>query len=167
MDTLRDMLEVVLIALVLAILMRTFVIETYYVDGPSMEPTLWTGERLFVLKLAYRLTQPKRGDIIVFRYPYDQSRNFVKRVVAIPGDTLELRLGKVIVNGQPVEESFVREPGFYNMKAIVIQEGTLFVMGDHRTDSEDSRIFGAVSINDVKGKAFVRVWPLKKIGALR
>lgn len=167
METVRDIVQTVLIALVLAILIRTFVVETFIVDGPSMEPTLWNGEKLLVSKLAYRLGQPKRGDIIVFRYPLDPSKDYVKRVVAVGGDTVELRLGRLYVNGQLKSEPYVLYPGLYDMKPVTVPKDCVFVLGDHRTNSEDSRSFGPVKISYIKGKAILKIWPPKAAGVLK
>jgi signal peptidase I len=167
MDTLRDILEIVLLALMLAIVIRVFVVETFLVDGPSMEPTMYTNERLLVLKLAYRVAEPKRGDIVVFRYPFDTSRDFIKRVIAQGGDTIEIRLGRVYVNGQLRDEPYVQNPGLYQMSATKIPEGFLFVMGDNRVNSEDSRMFGPIKADLVKGKAIVRIWPPSKMGVMK
>lgn len=166
-STVRDILETVVAALVIAVLVRGLIIEPFLVNGPSMEPTLWTGERLFVSKLTYRFGTPKRGDVVMFRYPYNPDKDYVKRVVAVAGDTIEMRLGRVYINGQQVSEPFVQFPGLYDMSAQVIPEGSIFVMGDNRTNSEDSREFGPVKLSLVRGKAVFRVWPLKSAGFVR
>ncbi len=167
MNAVRDILETVLIALLIAILVRAFVIERFLVDGPSMEPTLWDSQSLLVNKLAYRFSQPKRGDVVVFRYPLDPSRDYVKRCVAVGGDTVEMRLGRLYVNGLLKVEPYVRFPGLYEMKSITVPEDCIFVLGDHRTNSEDSRMFGPVKLSLVKGKAVFIIWPLKDMGAIR
>jgi signal peptidase I len=167
MNAVRDILETALIALLIAILVRAFVIERFLVDGPSMEPTLWDSQSLLVNKLAYRFSQPKRGDVVVFRYPLDPSRDYVKRCVAVGGDTVEMRLGRLYVNGLLKEEPYVRFPGLYEMKSITVPEDCIFVLGDHRTNSEDSRMFGPVKLSLVKGKAVFIIWPLKDMGAIR
>ncbi len=167
METVRDIVEVIVVAFLIAMLIRSLVIETFIVQGPSMEPTLVSGERLLVSKLAYRFSEPKRGDVVVLRYPLDQSKDYIKRVVAVEGDTVELRLGRLYVNGILQEEPYVRFPGLYNMASLTVPEETVFVMGDHRTDSEDSRFFGPVSVELLKGKAIVIIWPLKAAGAIK
>ncbi|HHY76523.1 MAG TPA: signal peptidase I [Firmicutes bacterium] len=167
MNTARDILETVLIALLIAILVRAFVIERFVVDGPSMEPTLWDSQSLLVNKIAYRFSKPKRGDVVVFRYPLDPSRDYVKRCVAVGGDTVEIRMGRLYVNGLLKEEPYVRYPGFYDMKPITVPEDCIFVLGDHRTNSEDSRMFGPVKLSLVKGKAVFIIWPLKDIGPIK
>jgi signal peptidase I len=165
--TVRDILETVLAALVIALLVRGFVIEPFIVDGPSMEPTLWTGERLFVSKLTFRLGTPKRGDVVMFKYPLNPNKDYVKRVVAVGGDTVEMRLGRVYVNGQQVQEPYIHFAGLYSMNALTVPEGTIFVMGDNRVNSEDSRDFGPVKLSLVRGKAVFRVWPLKSAGFIK
>lgn len=167
MNTVRDIVETVLISLLIALLVRTFVVERFVVDGPSMEPTMWTGEWLLVYKLAYRFSTPKRGDIVIFKYPLNADKDYIKRVVGLGGDTVEMRLGRVYVNGQLVQEPFALYPGLYEMNAIQVPEGSVFVMGDHRTNSEDSRMFGPIKLKDIKGKAVFRIWPLKSAGFLK
>jgi signal peptidase I len=163
MDTVRDMVETILIAALIAIVVRVFVFEPFLVDGPSMETTLLTAERLFISKLAYRFRAPKRGDVVVFKYPLNPAKDYIKRCVAVGGDTVEIRLGRLYVNGQQVQEPYVRFPGLYDMKAITVPKDSIFVMGDHRTNSEDSRTFGPVKLDSVKGKAVFILWPPKSI----
>ncbi len=165
--TVRDIVETVLAALLIAIVVRGLIIEPFLVDGPSMEPTLYTGQRLFVSKITYRLGTPKRGDIVMFRYPLNPSKDYVKRVVAVGGDTIEIRLGRVYVNGQQVQEPYVRFSGLYDMAAQAVPQGTIFVMGDNRANSQDSRDFGPVKLSLVRGKAVFRVWPPKSVGFIK
>lgn len=166
-STVRDILETVIAALVIAVLVRGLVIEPFLVNGPSMEPTLWTGERLFVSKLSYRFGTPQRGDVVMFKYPLNPSKDYVKRIIAIGGDTIEMRMGRVYINGQLVAEPFVQFPGLSNYSPYVVPEGKIFLMGDNRTNSEDSRRFGAVDLSLVRGKAVFRVWPLKTAGFIK
>lgn len=163
----RDAVSVVVTALVIAIFVRTFVVETYVVQGPSMEPTLRDGERLLVNKLVYRFSKPQRGDVIVFRYPLDPSRDYIKRVIAVEGDVVEIRTGRVYRNGQLLEEPYVRHIGLSSMSRLVVPPGTVFVMGDNRLNSEDSRTFGPVQVSLVKGKASVVIWPFKLAGVVK
>lgn len=167
MNAVRDILETVLIALLIAVLVRAFVIERFLVDGPSMEPTLWDSQSLLVNKLAYKFSPPTRGDVVVFRYPLDPTRDYVKRCVAVGGDTVEMRLGRLYVNGLLKEEPYVGFPGLFEMKSVTVPEDCIFVLGDHRTNSEDSRMFGPVKLSLVKGKAVFIIWPLKDMGAIR
>jgi signal peptidase I len=167
LETVRDILETILIALLLAVLIRVFIIETFVVDGPSMEATLWDGQRLLVSKMAYRFSEPKRGDVVIFRYPLDPSKDYVKRVIAVGGDTIEVRMGRVYVNSERREEPYVLNPGLYDMRSTIVPEGCVFVMGDNRTNSEDSRSFGPIKVESLKGKAIAVIWPLKSAGFLK
>lgn len=167
MDTVRDIVETVLIALLIAMFIRAIVVETFVVEGPSMEMTVYDSERVLVWKIAYRLSKPKRGDIVIFKYPLNPNKDYIKRVVAVGGDSVEMRLGRLYVNGQQVQEPYVHYPGLTDMKAIEVPEGSVYVMGDQRTNSEDSRSFGPVKVKDVKGKAVFRTWPLKKAGLIK
>lgn len=158
----REALETLILALVLTLLIRGFLVESFLVQGHSMEPTLLHGERLLVSKVLYRFREPKRGEVIVFRYPRDERTDFIKRVLALPGETVEVRLGRIYINDQPLDEPYIWKSGVYSMPPMLVPEGHLFVMGDNRTNSEDSRVFGPVRLSNVKGKAFVVFWPLPR-----
>jgi signal peptidase I len=162
----REVMETLLIALVLAFLVRTFVVESFLVDGRSMQPTLQHHERLFVNKLGYRIGSPERGDIIVFRYPKDPSRDFIKRIIGLPGDEIEIRSGVLYINGQRYDEPYILEEDPRGYLAAEIPEGEFFVMGDNRRNSEDSRFFGTVPIANIKGKALLVYWPLEDLRLL-
>lgn len=155
----RETAETILVALVLALILRGFVVDSIVVQGYSMEPGLQHGERILVNKLVYRFRPPGRGDIVVFRYPLDPSRDFIKRVIGRPGDILEVRDGQVFINNHSLEEPYVRSLGSTNLGPQVVPEGTLFVLGDNRTNSEDSRYFGPIPEKSLKGKAFLIFWP--------
>lgn len=161
-DELKDWVISIVIAVALAMIIRTFIIELYMVDGPSMRPTLASGERLVVNKFIYRFQQPVKGDIVVFRYPRDPSRDFIKRVIATAGDTIEIKDGQVHVNGQMLHETYILEKSRGSYPLSVVPDGTIFVMGDNRNNSEDSRFadVGFVPLNMLKGKALVVFWPL-------
>lgn len=163
----REVLETILIALVLAFLVRTFVVESFMVDGRSMQPTLQHHERLFVNKIVYRIGSPTRGDIIVFRYPKDPSRDFIKRVIGLPGDEIEIRRGGALyVNGEYYDEAYILEEDPRGYLLTEIPDGEYFVMGDNRRNSEDSRFFGTVPIGNIKGKALLVYWPLADLRTL-
>lgn len=166
--TFREIAETVLIAVVLAFVIRGFVVETFVVFGPSMEPTLYDAERLFVNKISYKLHPPHRHDIIIFAYPRDPQRDFVKRVIGLPGEALEIRDGRVYINGEFLEESYVAFPDHHSTTGpITVPEGHVFVLGDNRRNSEDSRYFGAVPLANIRGKAFLLYWPLRRFGLAR
>jgi len=159
---LRETFETVIVALFLAFFIRTFVAESFLVLGSSMEPNLHNRERLFINKLAYRLQPPARGEIIIFRYPKDPGRDFVKRVIAVAGETVEIRDGTVYIGGESLTESYGPDQGFSDFPAVLVPEGMVFVLGDNRNNSEDSRFFGSVPREYIKGKALFIYWPLQR-----
>ena len=164
--TLRETVETLILALVLTLLIRGFIMESFLVQGHSMEPTLHHGERLLVNKVLYRWREPVRGEIVVFRYPRDENTDFIKRVMGLPGETVELRLGRLYIDERPLHEPYIRQAGLSNMDPVTIPEGQVFVLGDNRTNSEDSRVFGPIDVGDIKGKAFIVFWPLPRVQVL-
>jgi signal peptidase I len=161
-EELKDWLISIVVAVALAFFIRTFIVELYMVEGPSMRPTMVNGERLVVNKFIYRFQQPVKGDIVVFRYPRDPSRDFIKRVIATAGDTIEIKDGRVFVNGQQLNETYILEKSRGSYPLSKVPEGTIFVMGDNRNNSEDSRFadVGFVPLNLLKGKAIMVFWPI-------
>ena len=141
---------------------RTFIVELYVVDGPSMRPTLESEQRLVVNKFIYRFHPPEKGDVLVFQYPRDPSRDFIKRVIAVPGDTIEIREGRVLVNDQLLTEDYILEKTRSEYPKSTVPEGRIFVMGDNRNNSEDSRFadVGFVPYDLIKGKAMLVFWPI-------
>lgn len=164
----KDWAISIIVAIALAFLIRTFIVELYIVDGPSMRPTLENHERLVVNKFIYNFHEPERGDVLVFRYPRDPSRDFIKRVIALPGDTIEIKDGQVFVNDQLQNETYILEKTRTEYPKAKIPEGTIFVMGDNRNNSEDSRFsdVGFVPFNLIKGKAILIFWPLDDFKSL-
>jgi signal peptidase I len=159
-----DTLQAVVLAVVLALLIRHFVVETYKVDGQSMEPTLQNGERLLVNKFIYRFTPPRPGQIIVFRPPIPGERqDFVKRVIAVGGQTVSMQDGVVYVDGQPQPEPYLPPTwrDHYSMPPVTVPPGYVFVLGDHRAASEDSRYFPTkfVPLSSIRGEAVLVWWP--------
>ncbi len=167
-DEAKDWIISLLIAVVLAFIIRTFIVEPYMVEGPSMRPTLENHQRLLVNKFLYYFSEPKKGEIIVFRYPRDPSRDFIKRVIATGGDTIEIQNGKVFVNGELKNEPYILDNTRGNYQKAVVPKGRVFVMGDNRNNSEDSRFpdVGFVPFNLIKGKAAMVFWPLGEWKAL-
>lgn len=167
-EELKDWIVSILIAVVLAFFIRYFIVELYMVEGPSMRPTLVSGERLVVNKFIYRFKDPQRDEIIVFRYPRDPSRDFIKRVIGVPGDTIEVKDGRVIRNGQVLDEPYILERTRGNYPAAKVPSGHIFAMGDNRNNSEDSRFkdVGFVPYSLIKGKAMVIFWPFDHIKTL-
>lgn len=173
-DSASDWLVSIIIAVALAFCIRTFLVEPYMVEGSSMYPTLVNHERLVVDKLSYFVTDPKKGEIVVFRFPKDQTRDFIKRVIAVDGDTVEMQQGKVFVNGKQLNETYIyhNDPKGKNIsdyRKVVVPKDTIFVLGDNRNNSEDSRFadVGFVPLKLVKGRALVAFWPLDKMRVLK
>ena len=164
----KDWVVSILVAVILAFFIRYFIVELYMVEGPSMRPTLINAERLVVNKFIYRFKAPERGDVLVFQYPRDTSRDFIKRVIGVPGDTIEIKDGKVFLNGQLQNESYILEKTRGSYPLSTVPEGTVFVMGDNRNNSEDSRFkdVGFVSRNLIKGKAVLVFWPFDQLKTL-
>jgi signal peptidase I len=188
-----DLIETLLLALVLFIAIRGVVLN-YRVDGSSMEPTLHNGDMLIVNRRAYvhmRLATlvgwipgvdiddevvwypfgpPKRGDIVVFRPPGHSAEPYVKRIIALPGEHVAIRNGAVYINGQRLLEPYLSEPTLWRGMTLdheyVVEPGHVFVMGDNRNNSSDSRVFGAIPLAAIVGKAWVTYWPLDQIRVL-
>lgn len=167
-EEVKDWIISILIAVVLAFFIRYFIVELYMVEGPSMRPTLVSGERLVVNKFLYRFKAPERGEVVVFRYPRDPSRDFIKRVIGVPGDTIEIQDGQVFRNGELLEEPYILERTRGSYPAAKVPEGHIFAMGDNRNNSEDSRFKGVgfVPYELIKGKAMVVFWPLGNMKSL-
>jgi signal peptidase I len=148
-------------AAILAAVIIVFIAQSHLVDGVSMENTLHDRERLMVDKLSYRFIEPKRGEIIVFRFPQDPRSRFVKRVIGIPGDTVEIRNGVVYLNDVPLDEPYIKEPPRDNMPKVTVRPDHVFVMGDNRNNSLDSRHppVGQVPYNLIVGRALFSYWP--------
>jgi len=162
---LRDLL----IAFAMTIFIIIFVVQPVKVEGTSMQPQLVDQERVFVNRFIYRFMDVSRGDIVVFWYPLDPGKSFIKRVVAVPGDEVEIRAGMVYRNGESVYEPYV-DPEFLDNRSFprtVVPPGRYFVLGDHRNSSNDSRNWGFVDEHLIYGKAFFGYWPIKHFGILR
>ena len=167
-EEIKDWVVSIVIAVALAMFIRTFIVELYVVDGPSMRPTLESEERLVVNKFIYRFRPPEKGEVLVFQYPRDPSRDFIKRVIATPGDTIEIREGRVLVNDQLLTEDYILEKTRSEYPKSTVPEGRIFVMGDNRNNSEDSRFadVGFVPYDLIKGKAILVFWPISQYKTL-
>lgn len=156
-------------SIVVSFFIILFVYQPVKVEGGSMEPGLEDQERIFINKLVYRWERIERGDIIVFRYPRDPRKSFIKRVIGVPGDEVRISSGHVYLNGKPIEEDYVPAE-FLDSRSYpltVIPPGSYFVLGDHRSMSNDSRDFGPVQRSYIYGKAVFGYWPMEKLGILR
>jgi signal peptidase I len=180
-STFREYAEAIVMALLLALFIRTFIVQAFKIPSGSMIPTLLIGDHILVNKLAYGIRipfvedyavdfqTPKRGDVVVFIFPEDRSKDFIKRVIALGGETVEIRAKKVFVNGKPIEDPHAHYEGSeipgigalanqddYGPKTV--PENHVFVMGDNRDRSHDSRFWGFVNVDDIRGKAFLIYW---------
>lgn len=164
--------EPLVIAAVLAIVIRTFIFGPYKIPTGSMKPTFMENDKIFVDKLSYRFYAPERGDIIVFKYPLDRKKDFVKRLVGLPGDTVEIRKGVVLVNGKPMTEPPFGAQIYYNVEdwdygkaghVFRVPDDHFFTLGDNSAHSADSRQWGFVPKKDLIGKAFMIWWPPRRI----
>ena len=158
----------------IALAAQTFLVQAFWIPSPSMAPTLEVGDRVLVNKLAYRAHEVRRGDLVGVERPPEASngqegeiKDLIKRVIAVGGDTIEAHEGEVYVNGERIEEPYLAEGTVTeNLPRQVVPEGEVFVMGDNRSNSEDSRVFGPIPEDTIIGRAFVKVMPLSDLGWL-
>ena len=194
----RELPVLIVIAFAIALIIKTFLLQAFYIPSASMEPTLLIGDRVLVEKVGYRFGSPDRGDVVVFEkdlailadpsangddapfyvdignafkslfgFPTGSSQDFIKRVIAVGGDTVEGRENQVMVNGEPVDEPYLPDgTSTTDFGPVDVAQGEIFVMGDNRSNSDDSRNFGPVSEDKVVGRAFVLIWPPADIGGL-
>lgn len=170
----REWAEALIVALLLTLVIRTFVVQAFKIPSSSMHPTLMKGDKLFVNKFIYHFREPERWEIIVFKYPEDPKKDFIKRVVGLGGESLEIRDGGIWIDGvrqNPPEDIswavyYNQEPFGGSGQRVVIPKGTYYVLGDNSLSSRDSRYWGFVPKKNLVGKAFIRWWPLLRIGRL-
>ena len=167
----RSWLRDLVVSVVVSAFIIVFLYQPVRVEGTSMLPVLEDQDRLFINKLAYRVGEIHRGDVVVFLYPRDHEKSYIKRVIALPGDRLRIDQGRVYVNGHAIKESYVPARFFGSIarrrRLMVSGEHEYFVMGDHRSISSDSRDFGPVSRELIYGKAAFVYWPMEQVGVVR
>src|ERR1700690_3702201 len=166
-----ELLKFALVALVIVIPVRFFVAQPFIVSGASMDPTFATGQYLIVDELSYRFDAPQRGQVIIFRYPKDPSQYFIKRIIGLPGETVQIQNGDVYiteVSGKKfkLDESYVTNRGNGADRSVTLPAGEYFVMGDNRPESSDSRSWGLLPRENIIGRAFVRLLPVQNISIL-
>jgi len=169
-SVIAELAESIVIAVILALVIRLFILEPFYIPSGSMLPTLEIGDRIIVCKFIYKygLDDPARGDVIVFRYPVDPSRNFIKRIIAVGGETVAVRDNKLYINGEVVPEPYLPAGlEFSDFGPLYVPPGSYFVMGDNRNHSEDSRKWGFLYRDLIIGKAVIIYWQLERLGIIR
>lgn len=162
-----EVAETILPAIVIAVLINLFLAQATRVYGHSMEPSLYTNQRLVVEKLSYRLHPPRRGDVVVLRLPDRGPELLIKRVIALPGETIEIHDGKVYIDGHPLDEPYLNHRTGGSFGPLTIPEGQVFVMGDNRGASNDSRSFGPVPLENIVGRAWLSYWPPDHLGLVK
>lgn len=173
----RENLEVVVTAVILALIIRAFVVQAFKIPTGSMRPTLVEGDRILVNKFIYRFKKPQRGDVVVFKYPEDTKKDFIKRLIAVGGETVQIKDGNIWIDSVPVEKpQKIHQIYYYNKPEtpygaegvkVEVPEGNFFVLGDNSASSRDSRYWGFVPKKYLIGKAFLIYWPLNRIRILR
>jgi signal peptidase I len=170
-----EWIKSIALAVIIAVLIKTFLFNTTYVLGSSMYPTLQERDRLFTNKIVYLFSKPQRGDIVVLKAPDDPEKDYIKRIIAVEGDTLEIKKGKVYVNGEllvedyipkdPVTNEYIETLGNVKVK---VPKGHVYVLGDnrHKGKSKDSRYLGPIPIRSIKGKACFRYFPFSRFGSI-
>jgi signal peptidase I len=173
-----ELVQILVLALLMVMVIRNF-IHNYRIDGISMEPNFHDGQFLIVNRFAYCpgvhleipvlnkslfdktwcVRAPSRGDVVIFEYPRDPSRDFIKRVIGLPGETVEVIAGQVYVNGQLMPEPFGPNPGSYNAAPLTVGPDEVYVMGDNRNNSSDSHLWGPLKLENIIGKALISYWP--------
>jgi signal peptidase I len=165
-----EYLDSIIIAGITALVLIHFVVRTFYIPSTSMVPTLLVKDYIMVNEFVYRFKDPQRREIVVFKPPPSanaEDKDFIKRVVATANDEVEVKEGKLYINGEPQEESFISEPPDYNYEKVKVPPDNLFVMGDNRNNSDDSHIWGFLPKKNVKGKAFLIFWPPQRLRLLK
>ena len=159
--------ETVLPAIVIAVLINLFLAQATRVYGSSMEPNLHTDQRLVVEKVSYRLRKPHRGDVVVLRMPERGPELLIKRIVALPNETIEIRNGRVSIDGTILDEPYLSQRTNGTYGPLTVPESQVFVMGDNRGASNDSRVFGPISVERVVGRAWISYWPIEYLGVVQ
>ncbi|MFC1666634.1 signal peptidase I [Candidatus Omnitrophota bacterium] len=171
----KEWIEPVVIAVILALIIRAFVVQAFKIPTGSMRPTLIEGDRILVNKFIYKFKEPERGDVIVFRSPEDKKKDFIKRLIGLPGENIEISNGTVLIDDKAADEdSVIRERYYYNRGAFgkddqvtLIPKDAYYVLGDNSISSRDSRYWGFMPKKYLKGKAFLIYWPPTRIRLLK
>lgn len=168
-----DFLQGIVVILALMVMVYLFVMSPQEINGASMEPNFHNGEYILTNKVEYRIGNPKRGDVVIFKSPKNKDIDYIKRVIGLPGDIVALRNNSIYVNGNKLEESYLApgvvifgESYLHENQEVTVPPGKYFVLGDNRPHSSDSREFGPIAKEDFIGKAFLRYWPFSQFGTI-
>lgn len=169
-----EMVQIVVLSLAIILPVRYFLIQPFYVKGASMEPNFYENEYLIIDEISYRMREPERGEIVVFRYPLDPQQYFIKRVIGLPGEQVTISNGKITIKNETNPDGFVLDESAYlpsdvytaGEKKIDTGPNEYFVLGDYRSASMDSRVFGPVSKALITGKVLLRGWPVDRLGLI-
>ncbi len=168
-----DFLQSIVVVMAIMVMIYLFIMSPQEIKGASMEPSFFNGEYILTNKVLYKLREPRRGDVIIFKSPSNPEIDYIKRIIGLPGDTVSLKDNTIHVNGVAVDEPYLRPAtaifgGSYlaENEEVIVPEGEYFVLGDNRPHSADSREFGPVPLEDFIGKAFLRYWPSSKLGII-
>ncbi len=166
-----DLIESVVVALSIFVVIYLFLVQPHQVKGASMDPTFHDGQYILTDKISYRFNLPQRGDVVVFKAPMNPDFDYIKRIIGLPGDTITIQEGQVVINEQPLSDEYIQSdtvllPGQYIREGEQMTVGSdeFFVLGDNRSHSADSRQWGMVPKKDIIGKVFFRYWPVNKFG---
>lgn len=169
-----DFLETIVVSLAIFALIYLFLFQPHQVDGRSMEPNFHNGEYILTDKVSYRFGDPKRGEVVVFHSPQDERVDFIKRIIAVPGDEVMVKGGYVYLNNQKLEETYLNDPGAVTAgrflregQPVEVPNGQYLVLGDNRLHSSDSREWGLITQGGIVGRAFFRYWPLSQFGLVK
>jgi len=171
----KEWVEPVIIAVVLALIIRTFVVQAFKIPTGSMRPTLIEGDRILVSKFIYRFTEPKRGEVIVFKSPEDRKKDFIKRLAGLPGEKVQILNGSILINGNtPAEDAILKRQYYYNRgdfgaegQSVTVPDDAYYVLGDNSISSRDSRYWGFMPKRYLLGKAFLIYWPPNRIRLIK
>ena len=168
-----DLLEVSVFAIAIFLIVYLVLLQPHKIKGASMEPNYHDGQILLTDKISYRFKDPKRGDVIIFKSPTN-SEEFIKRIIGLPGEKIEIKNGLVIINGQILNEPYLPDQTntfagifFQNKESVLVPDGKYFVLGDNRINSADSRVFGFIKRKDITGKAWIIYWPINQMRVIK
>ena len=160
-----EIVKVVLISLAIILPIRLWLVQPFYVEGASMEPNFYDSEYLIINEISYHFENPQRGEVIIFRNPKNTKIYFIKRVIGLPGETIEIKQGRVFINDELIEEAYIENFSTQSNQIISLADDEYFVMGDNRINSYDSRAIGPVKEQYIIGKVWFRGWPLDRVNS--